>query len=170
MNHLQRITFATCIFLLCFNGACDKNKSVTGSYKPEKNFYGTITDIDNKQRDVEDITIAGQYKDIRVYPKPLDPATFSTDNFERIDIAETKEIRPNHMYSMRHKGIDYVEIQVTRTDGNTDAYLITKNTHVQANRKTESGPITKVVTMDQLKSLVIQGRLQEKDENNTPNT
>ncbi len=164
MKLLQRITFCLSIFLLCFNGACDNEGSVTNKYKPEVNFYGSVTDIDDKQYMVEDITLSGQFKDIHVFPKPHDPRKFSTDNYEKLNLAEVKEIRPIQAHTLEHKGIKYIEIQVTRTDGGTDLYMIPKSSYVEANRKPRSGPIVKVLTMDQLKSVVINDYTSEKED------
>ncbi len=166
MKLLQRITFCLSIFLLCFNGSCDNEGSVKSKYKPEVNFYGSVTDIDDKSYNVEDITISGQFKDIHVYPKPNDPRKFSTDNYEKLDLAEVKEIRPMRAHTLEHNGVQYIEIQVTRTDGGTDIYMIPKSSYVEANRKPQSGPIVKVLTMDQLKSLVINDFISEKEEKN----
>lgn len=164
MQLLPRIAFCVSIFLLCFNGSCENESSVKSDYKPEVNFYGSITDVDNKQYTVEDITLSGQFKDIHVYPKPQDPRKFSTDNYEKLNLAEVKEIRPIQAHTLEHKGINYIEIQVTRTDGGTDLYMIPKSSYIEANRKPHSGPIVKVLTMDQLKSVVINDYITEKEE------
>lgn len=158
------------LFVTLFNGTLVKKASITGNSLPDVDFSGTIVDVDGKQYNVQNVTVSGIYKNIIVYPKPNDPKNFSTRNFEKLDLAEIKEIKPNHANKFKHRGMEYIEIQVTRKDGGVDNYMVMGRKSVQATREPKSGSIAKILDMNQLKSLTMTGYTRKKEDNNNNNT
>jgi len=163
MKQITHVAFSAFLFFTLFNGTLVENASLTGNALPDVNFSGTITDIDGKKYDVEHITISGIYKNIHVFPKPNDPKNFSTRNYEKIDLAEIKGIKPNHAVKFKNRGAEYVELVVTRKDGGVDTYMIKGRKSVQATREPKSGSIAKIVDINQLKSLDITGYTKKED-------
>jgi len=169
MNVIKHLAVSALLFITLFNGTLVKKASLTGNSLPDVNFSGTITDVDNKSYDVQNLTISGIYKNIIVYPKPNDPKNFSTRNFEKLDLAEIKEIRPDRTNTFEHRGKKYIGLQVIRKDGGVDEYVVMGRKSVQATREPKSGSIAKIIDMNQLKSLSITGytkREEDKEEDN----
>lgn len=159
MHKKIRPLIAVIGFLLLTNfGAQDE--SVTGRIKPTINFYGTLTDTSENSYDVENITIAGMYKQVPFYTKPKSKEIDPTINITKIDfaeIAELKVINPEQVLIFNNR--NYIEVQIISKDTQRTAssYIIETSKRIICDQINTAGPIEKDLSFKALNTIVFKG-------------
>lgn len=145
-------------FLLCTQFS-SQNTSAVGKEKPSTNVFGMVTDADGQSYPVENITIAGRFKDIPLYKEPTDPTTNPEINKTLIDLCVISEIRipaPKIVEYSKRKYVEIILISNNATSQNT--YIIEYSKRLFC----DYGPLEKELNFTALKNVVIQGcRSQE---------
>lgn len=146
--------------------------TIEGKKKQEINFYGTVTTRQEKTFKVENISIAGLFKQIPLYESPA--KTEDTSHFlksdpkrgiiTRIDLVEICNIKPGTTIWTYQKGkgyrkVEYIEIIVTSNDQQKtqNTYLIELTRKIICEEVNDAGPIEKEIPLDALKNLNIEG-------------
>lgn len=174
MNNLFHRTLAVIALALC--AQYSSQDSTSGANKPKVNFYGVLTDMSNKEYNLENITISGMYEGITVYTKPS-YADLSPQHQVKINLANIHEIRTVLVPSTRTTPAsapftpaivtfnkrEYVEIEVISNDSvkTKSNYIIEKTKNIYG----DEGPKGHIDSITDVKSLKINGH---KDRDTTP--
>lgn len=150
-----------------------QQRSVDGKHYPEVNFQGTIQTRSGTQLAVENILIAGKYKQIPVYEAPtlsIENQKLSFDPSDRkraitsyLDLAEVKMIRvdnPTIWTYQREKGYsvsEFVEIIVVSSNARDPEkkYLTKLSSTITCDEMSNSGPIEKVIPFTAITTMAI---------------
>ncbi|HSW73584.1 MAG TPA: hypothetical protein VLG71_00345 [Candidatus Limnocylindria bacterium] len=182
-KHLLALSMASIFFLV---NMTSEETTIEGHKRQKVNFYGTLTTQQDEVIKVNNIAIAGKYKQILVYEYASAKDTsqeskhvLSQDPKEgiitKIDLSETAEIQvpaPHVLWThQKRKGqrkIEYIEIIVVSgdTQKTKNHYFIETSRKITCEQTNEAGPIEKEVPFQSLKNLVIEGycyRGEEKD-------
>ncbi len=166
MKTMHNITLGLVSIFILANYTTQES-TVEGRKKHKVNFYGTLAPRSGKKFECDNISIAGVYKQIKVYAPPgeqddqvkhtlkVNPNSITT----KIDLVETSQIRVPHPETIwtyqRKKGarqIKYVEIKI-----NGHSYLIETSRKIICDEISKAGPIEKEILFTALKSLTIKG-------------
>lgn len=145
-------------FLLCTQFS-SQNTSTVGKEKPSTNVFGLITDADGQSYPVENITIAGRFKDIPLYKEPTDASTNPEINKTLVDLCVVSEIRIPVPKIVEYNKRKYVEIIIVSNNATTqNNYIIEYSKRLFC----DYGLLEKELNFTALKNVVIQGcRSQE---------
>lgn len=188
VNHVLRISLSALSVLFLMNMTSEET-TVEGHKRQKVNFYGTLTTQQDEVIPVNNIAVAGKYKQIILYeyvaPKNSSPEhknVLTADPKEgiitKIDLAEVSEIRvPSHhvvwVYQKRkaQRKAEYVEIIIISgdTQKTENHYFIDIHRKITCEQSNAAGPIEKEVPIQALKSLKIDGYCY-RDEKEKPTT
>jgi len=151
---LLKTGFVVVTFIMCAQFS-SQNISTTGKEKPTTNVYGTITDSENQTIAVQNITVAGRFKDIAVYKKPSNPEINPDINKTLIDLCAIKEIRVAAPKIVEFNKRKYIEIILISADTNPsqNEYIIEYSKKLFC----DYGSLEKELNFTAIKRLQIQG-------------
>lgn len=171
MNHKSLVLLSTVIlFSALYNGTMTRKTSTHGREKPEVNCTGTLIDRSgNRYLNIENITIAGLYKQIRVYPKPRDGQQDPTKHRAYLDPKELLSIKVAAGKTTYNKKT-FKELEVTRKDGTQDTYLIEANRIIKYDIPTTSGYEEREINIEAVDTITFTGcKKQVHEEENKNN-
>lgn len=166
-------TLALSVISIIFLANLTQQASTNGKSYPDVNFQGVINTQSGTQLNVENILIAGKYKQIPVFERPTVVAEKNTLNYDPsdkkrsitsyLDLAEIKTIRidnPTIFTYQREKGFsktEFVEITVASTNNKDPEkqYLIKLSSTITCDEIHESGPVEKVIPFIAITSMTI---------------
>ena len=139
MKHKSLVLLnAIMLLTILYNGTMSQKTSTRGRGKPEVNCTGALIDINGNQASViENITIAGLYKQIRVYLKPRNTKQKLIKHYAFLDPAELSSIKVVNIATYNDNS--YAELEVTRKDGTVTTYLIESDRRIYYDLPTGSG-------------------------------
>ncbi len=153
----------------------NQDNSMQGTPKPAINFYGTVQDNTKTEPfAAQNITIAGQYRQIPVHPLPQtdvkNPHYDPNINTVRLDFSEISKITvPNPHSKYTFKNREYIAIRVESNDNQmtTNDYIIELNKKVYCDQTNAAGPIERELSFEAIETITFNGhRTQELDTRN----
>ncbi len=141
-----------------------QDSTSSSNLKPAINFYGTIKDNTGATFNAENITIAGQYRQISVHPLPqLDQKNSNYDpnvNTARLDFSEIASIVvPNPHLTYTFKNRDYIMIEVISKDDKKErnSYIIEMNKKLFCDQLNGAGPLEREINFVAVESISFDG-------------
>ena len=138
-------------------------QSMEAPEKPNINFTGTFIDAQGRKKNVENITIAGLYRQIPFYSIPTSTELDPTIDTTRIDLEEISEIRPaktNPREAIRQfNNRDYMEVIIIFNDEQRDQenYIIETTRKIFCDIISQAGPLEKEISFEGIRKLIIEG-------------
>ena len=177
----NRVTYFSLFFLIFYIIQSNilhttGQQSSTRREKQRVNFYGELQDSYGNTFNVDNISIAGDVDNIKVYEKPLDADADPANNTDTVNLEQFSEIRPVDTENpknnvVRYASTDYVSLVFTykNLEKKEHTYLI-KNSHKLFCTKVNGGELAdKEVAFEAVKKLTIVGKMLREEKPNTPN-
>lgn len=165
----------TVLLLINWSG---QDTSMQGTPKPAINFYGNIQDNTKTEPfPAQNITIAGQYRQIPVHPLPQsdvkNPSYDPNINTVRLDFSEIRRISvPNPHTKYTFKNREYIMIEVESNDDQMtkNIYILELTKKLYCDQINPAGPIERELSFEAVETITFEGhRTQELDKNNNSN-
>ncbi|MBY0110035.1 MAG: hypothetical protein K2X90_02925 [Candidatus Babeliaceae bacterium] len=162
MKHLCILLSALIVFMCTGFSQSSKDEAPQKHYL---NYQGEITDLEGKRYNVDNISISGKLRSIKMYEKPVDASRDPAENITAFDLDQIYSIEPaekakcdNPHYKNKH----YTEIIVTLNspDKNQRHYVIESSQKIECYEISAAGPLEKKLTFNAIKKLTITGRTE----------
>lgn len=168
MKYIFFVTFNICmLFSTAYTGSITQKTSTCGKQKPDFNCSGMlIIKSGGQYNNIENITIAGLYKQIRVYPKPSNTQQDPKKHRAYLDLAELAQIRV--LNTTFYDKQPFTELEVTRKGGTKDNYLIESNRVVRYDIPIASSYEEREINIEAINILTFYNckKQMEEDKNN----
>ncbi len=163
MKHFRLLLSTVMVFLCTGFGQSSKDEA---PQKHHLNYHGEITDLKGKIYKVDNISISGKLRSIKMYEKPFDASRDPAENITALDLEQVYSLEPapkgkcdtNHHF----KSKQYTEVIVTLNDSakTEKHYLIEASQKIKCDEITGAGPLEKELTFNAIKKLTITGRTE----------
>lgn len=173
MKHVRVLLSIVIIFLCSGFGQSSKDEA---PQKHHLNYYGEITDLKGKSFEVDNISISGKLRSIKMYEKPVDASRDPAENITAFDLEQIYAIEPALKSKCdapsHYKNKQYTEIIVTLNspDKTQHHYLIDASQKIKCDEITGAGPLEKELTFNAIKKLTITGRTERQYNQLHPHT
>ncbi len=162
MKHLRILLSVVIVFLCAGFGQSSKDDA---PQKHHLNYQGEITDLKGKTYKVDNISISGKLRSIKMYEKPVDASHDPAENITAFDLEQIYSIEPatkSKCDNSNYKNRSYSEIIVTLNSPNKTQhhYLIESSQKIKCDEVTTAGPLEKELTFNAIKKLTITGRTE----------
>ncbi len=140
------------------------------------NYHGEVADLKGKSYKVDNISIAGKLRGIKMYEKPVDASRDPAENITAFDLEQIYSIEPAATSKCdtpsHYKHKQYTEIIVTLNSPERPQhhYLIESLQKIKCDEVTSAGPLEKELTFSAIKRLTIQGRTERQYNQLHPHT
>lgn len=162
MKHVRLLLYVV-IIILC--GGFGQSKDDVPQ-KHHLNYQGEITDLKDKKYKVDNISISGKLRTIKMYEKPIDPTRDPLENITAFDLQQIYSLEPAPKgkcdTGYHYKSKQYTEVVVTLLDAakTQKHYLIDASQRIKCDELTDAGPLEKELTFNAIKKLTITGRTE----------
>lgn len=165
MIALSRTWYYLGLTIVCisFLAQFSSQQSTNGKEKPRINFFGTLLDQSNNSYKVENITIAGLYRQIPFYKIPPRKSMNPNTNITRFDLEEIQQIavpyKTNGPQIHSFKNRDYIEVEITQNDTlkTKGIYIIEIAKKVYCEQESDTGPLQKELSFEAIDKIIFQG-------------
>jgi len=149
-----------------------REASISTNGKQKTNIYGTLKTVHGKDPiEVDNITINGMVRDIKVYEMPEDAAGNKADSLDSAELATIKfdlkqisclVVSPSRRrWTLKRKGYtrrrDYLEVKITNKNNKETSYLMDAETKIAGDRIVDASLVPEEVSLSGLEVLDIQG-------------
>lgn len=162
MKHIRLLLSAVIVLLCTGFGQTSKDEA---PQKHHLNYKGEITDLKGKTYNVDNISISGKLRSIKMYERPVDVSRDPAENITAFDLEQIYSIEPAQKAKCdnpHYKNKQYTEIIVTlnSSDRKQQHYLIESSQKIKCDEITGAGPLEKELTFNAIKRLTITGRTE----------
>jgi hypothetical protein len=163
MKHFRLLLSVVILFLCTGFGQSSKDDA---PQKHHLNYQGEITDLKGKNYKVDNISVSGKLRSIKMYEKPVDASRDPAENITAFDLEQIYSIEPASKSKCdtpaHYKNKHYTEITVTLNDTSKTqhTYLIEASQKIKCDEVTGAGPLEKELSFSAIKKLTITGRTE----------
>ncbi len=156
--------------------------TVEGDLKNKVNFSGILITHQGEKYNIDNISVAGKYKQITMYDKPskYPKAVYKAESKRReiqldinpitdlaatkIDLSEIKELQvpePNTTWTYqkkkKHRILKFTEVIIISNSDTKRHYLLERKTKIYCDEIDEAGPLEKIIPLPAIDRLIIEG-------------